>query len=137
NRQGVHHEIALKRPAGRVSPEQGGAEQEPVNISVQAADMERARADADEADYPGKTADDQAGKEDALAELQHEREALLNLGDVPVVEGVGGPLHESEETEERRGFFLKRVRRGRLVEHEGGTGANHEKHDAGDERLGA
>ena len=55
---------------GGVGPEERGAEQEPIDVGVQAAGVEGPGAVADEADEAREAADDESGQEDLLEEVQ-------------------------------------------------------------------
>jgi hypothetical protein len=126
----------LVEPAAGEGPEDRRAEEEPVNVGVQAAGVERTRAESDEADRAGESANDEAGEENAFEEFEEHREALLDLGDVVAVGGVEGALKETKEREEHGRLGCKGVGRGGLVEDEGCTGAERHDGDADDEDRG-
>src|SRR4051812_26071721 len=76
--------------AGREHPKGHESEQEPVNVGIEIADVQRARAETEEADDAGKPADDQAREENLLDEIQHHRKALLDFRDIVIVSPIKG-----------------------------------------------
>src|ERR1035437_5854055 len=100
---------------GGKHPQEHDAEEEPVNVGVEVADMERAGAQAEEPDEAGEAADNHAGEENLFEEIEHHREALLDFRDVVVVDGVERFLERAERAEEAGRFLLERIGRGRRV----------------------
>src|SRR4051812_31229635 len=73
-----------ENPGGE-GPEDHGPEQEPVNVSVQAAGVEGTDATADEPDERRRAAEDRALKQKLFDDVQQHRKTLLHLGHVIVV----------------------------------------------------
>ena len=107
----------------RVRPEEDDADQEPVNVNVDVADVQGAGADADLPGDAGQTADDESSEGDFLDEAERPGERLLDLADVVAVRLVDPELGGEHAEESGRGL-LKRVFLVRAVEEQRGTGAD-------------
>src|SRR3954470_9424398 len=69
-------------------PQRHDSEQEPVNVRVQAADVQRACTESEQPNHAREPTDDQSGNENLLDEVEQNGEALLHLGDVVIVECI-------------------------------------------------
>src|SRR5688572_11413328 len=114
-------------------PEDDDAAEEPVDVNVELADMERAGAEAEEADNTGESADDQAGQEDLLEEVEQHRETLLDLRDVVIVGGIETVAEREQAVEGAGRFLLERIGGGGFVQEECGERADQHDRDAGDQ----
>src|SRR5471032_192289 len=86
-KRGSENRLILKNSRGK-QPQGHDTEQEPVEVDVELADMQRAGAEPEGSDDAGRAAHDETGEENLLEEVEQQGEALLHLVDVPLVDLV-------------------------------------------------
>src|ERR1019366_1082499 len=124
--------------AGGEGPQHGHAAQEPVDVVVEPARVERAGPEADEFGRAGEPPDDDTGQAHDIDEVEDHGRALLDLGRLIVVRGVKRRPERDKESEDGPGLPLERVPSVRRIECERRPRADDQHDDAGgeDDRMG-